>query len=170
MRVADDPVVLAVLFSPDVDAGPATGPLVKLRLIERYKRNSRLPDYMRELARVAIKQDCELIELPEGCDPARVLTAARLEAAREIVLLWPDAIGYGWWPIERRVFASKRPVTPVSVLSGRRRRFAVTWSSLMPFRVRRVVERLWLGEIALGAGLLLAGAFLVTWDTIRGRA
>jgi len=170
MKLADNPAVVAVLFFPDIDAGPAAGPLVKVRSIERYKRNSRPPDYVRERARAESKQDGKLIGVPEARDPALVLTAARLEAAQEIVLLWPDSIGYGWWPIERRVFASKSPATRVSVLNGRRRRFTVTRSSLLSFRVRRVAERLWLGEIAMAAGVLVAAPFLVTWDAIRGRA
>jgi hypothetical protein len=166
---AEAPVVLVLLFFPDLNAGPATGVIAKLRRVERYKRNSRPPDYMRDLVRVMIQLRCELIEVPIGLDPKLVVTAERLEAVQEIVLLWPDAIGYGWRQIERTVFASKRPATRVSVLNGRRRRFPVTRRSLLTFRVRRAIERLWLGEIALAAGLLLTAPILVAWDAIRGR-
>jgi hypothetical protein len=166
---AEAPAVLALLFFPDLDSGPTAGVLAKLRRVERCKRNSRPPDYMRALVRAMISLRCELIEVPVSLDPGLVVTAERLEAVQEIVLLWPDAIGSGWRQIERTVFAYKRPATRVSVLNGRRRWFAVTRSSLLTFRIRRAIERFWLGEIALAAGLLLTAPILVAWDTIRGR-
>ena len=163
------PSLVAVRYVPDRHAGAADCALAKLRRLERHKRNPRPAEYMRELARVTLGSRCEIIEVPPGGDPSAMLTADRLAAAEEVVLLWPDAIGHGWWPVERAVFAARPRGARVTVLSGRRRRFTATAASLLPFRIRRAVERLWLGEIALAAGLLLAAPFLVAWDAMRER-
>lgn len=95
--------------------------------------------------------------------------ARRIAAARHVVLLWPDAIGYGWAPIERAVFRGKPPGAPVTVVTGRRRRLDLTTRTLLAFRLRRLAERFWLGEAAFAAVLLLSSPFLVVWDLARGR-
>ena len=164
-RNLNDRIAVAVLIR-EADVKPAVGALAKLRRVERYKRNGRSAAYMRELARVALDARYRLVEVPMG--DASALASAGLPAANEIVLLWPDAIGHGWWPIERRVLAARGPATHVSVLNGRGRRFSATQTSLWAFRLRRAVERLWLGEVALTAALFLAAPLLVTWDAIRG--
>ena len=153
---------------------PETGKVLQLLDAEAAQFAARVtarkfvtdPDRREELARVALDARYRLVEVPMG--DASALASAGLPAANEIVLLWPDAIGHGWWPIERRVFAARGPATHVSVLNGRGRRFSATRTSLWAFRLRRAVERLWLGEVALTAALFLAAPLLVAWDAIRG--
>ena len=85
------------------------------------------------------------------------------------MLLWADATGYGWTPIERAVFSAKPRGATVSALTGRRRAVELTVGTLLKYRGRRLVERLWLAEIVMGLALLLAAPFLVAWDFARGR-
>ncbi len=116
---------------------------------------------MRALAATAWPE-AEIIEI-DGAVPVE-----RLGRASAIVLLWPDATGYGWTPIERAVFGAKRPDARVFALTGRRRTIELLPRTLLAFRVRRLVERLWVGEALLAAALLLSAPFLVVWDFARG--
>jgi hypothetical protein len=167
---------VAVLAFPDRQALPrartALGrALNKLVRVGRYKRNARTPAYMRQLAADMLGHDCELVDA-EGAllgERPGAEIGERIAAASELVLLWPDATGYGWRPLERRVFALRRRGARVFALSGRRRYFELTPAVLASFRVRRVLERFWLGEILLGTALLLAAPALVAWDFARGR-
>ena len=134
----------------------------KLDKAARYRRNTRSRDYMRSLA-VAELPGATILEVDGE------LPTARIAAAAHVVLLWADAIGYGWTPIERAVFRSKRRGARVLALSGRRRLLELTSGTLLAFRIRRGAERLWLGEIAAAAALLLTAPALVAWDLARGR-
>jgi hypothetical protein len=156
---------IAILAYPDgsrrAPSGPPNGFLDKLSRISRYKRNPRPPEYMRAAA-AAHAPGAEVIEI-EGAVPRD-----RLARASEVVLLWPDAIGYGWTPIERQVFAAA-PGARVRAVTGRQRVIPLSGGSLMSMRLRRVAERLCLGEIAMGVALLATAPFLVAWDLVRGR-
>jgi hypothetical protein len=145
--------------------------LNKLARAGRFKRNARTPDYMRQLAADVLGRDCEILDGEGGLLDERpaVGVAERVAAAGEIVLLWPDATGYGWRLLERRIFALRRRGARVFVLSGRRRHFELTPAVLASFRTRRALERLWLPEVLLGAALLLGAPALVAWDFARGR-
>jgi hypothetical protein len=157
---------IAILAFPDRPAAvpPASASdrlLAKIEKVARYKRNPRTAAYMRTLAET---------ELPgvEVMEVAGTVPVERIAGADAIVLLWADATGYGWAPLERAVFGAKRPGASVSALNGRRRRFELSSGTLLACRVRRVVERLWLGEAVLAVALLLAAPFLLTWDFLRG--
>ena len=156
---------IAILAFPDrPHPAPASAPgrlLAKLDKVARYKRNPRTAAYMRALAETELP-GVEVVEVD------RTVPAARLATADDIVLLWPDATGFGWTPLERAVFAGKRPGARVSALNGRRRRIELSRGGLLRFRVRRAIERLWLGEAVMGGALLLSAPFLVTWDFLRG--
>jgi hypothetical protein len=159
--------MIAVLASPDPPLGVRPGSALhrvfaKIDTITRYKRNPRTAEYMRELARTAFPE-AEIVEV-DGAVPQ-----ARIAGAGAIVLLWPDATGYGWAPIERAVFGAKARGASVYALTGRRRNIELTPGTLLAFRVRRVVERLWLGEAVMAGALLLTAPFLVVWDLARGR-
>jgi hypothetical protein len=136
--------------------------MAKIDKVTRYKRNPRTAEYMRALATNALPQ-AEIIEV-NGPVPV-----ARIAAARTIVLVWADATGYGWTPLERAVFAAKDRGATVYALTGRGRHIQLTPRALLAFRARRVVERLWLGEAVMVAALLLIAPFLVVWDFGRGR-
>src|SRR5207245_8175420 len=75
------PSLVAVLYVPDRHAGAGDGALSKLRRLERYKRNPRPAEYMRELARVTLGSRCEIVEAAPGRDPSARLPADRLAAA-----------------------------------------------------------------------------------------
>jgi hypothetical protein len=159
--------MVALMAFPDLPAAAPHASLVrrlvaKIETVSRYKRNPRTAEYMRALARTAYPQ-AEIIEV-NGPVPA-----ARIAAARTIVLLWADATGYGWAPLERAVFGAKERGATVYALTGRGRHIELTAGALLAFRARRGIERLWLGEAVLGAGLLLIAPFLVVWDLARGR-
>ena len=141
--------------------GRAEGVFDRLARIARYKRNPRPPEYMRHVAASVVPQ-ASVIEVDGP------LPVAALAEARQIVLLWPDAIGYGWAPLEREVFRHKRADAEVYAVTGRRRTFTLTPSTLFGLRLRRLAERLWLGEAVMAIGLLVSAPFLVMWDFARG--
>jgi hypothetical protein len=128
-----------------------------------YRRNPRDREYMMALARREGRGAWTIVE--DG--PA--LTDAALRDAESIVLLWPDGNGYGWTAIERRVWRTRRPDAVVSVLNGRQRSFELTPSLWRRFRLRRALERSWVGEVAFLSAGVLVGLPLLMWDTIRGR-
>lgn len=128
--------------------------------VGRYRRNPRPPEYMRQLADTLLPH-ATVVEANAGF-------AGALRNAQHIVLLWPDAIGFGWAPLEREVFRAKATGATVSALTGRRRRLELTGTTLLGIRLRRFVERFWLGEAVMAAGLLITAPFLVVWDFARG--
>ena len=67
---------------------------------------------------------------------ARASEVPRLGAGSEAVLLWPDANGLGWGPVERKLMRSG---ARISVLSGRRRSFELTATRWRGIRFRRLV-------------------------------
>ena len=159
------PDTVAIMAFPDerasAHATPAEGLMSKLDRIARYKRNARSREYMRQVAANLLPQ-ARIVEV-EGAMPA-----ATVAPAAHIVLLWPDAIGHGWTPLERQVFRFKREDASVYALTGRRRVFRLTRGTLWGLRLRRLAERLWLGEAVMALGLLLSAPFLVMWDFARG--
>jgi hypothetical protein len=156
---------LAVLATPTAfDAGhPAPAPLRTLQRAVDYKRNPRSREYMRALL-AEEGGDWTLLEV-ERADEVPIDAVA---AADRILLLWPDANGYGWRDIEARVLSARRPGVPIEVLNGRRRRFPLTPAMHRRFVARRAVQRLWLGETAFVAAGVVAGLPLMLWDAARG--
>jgi hypothetical protein len=83
------------------------------------------------------------------------------------VLLYPDATGLGFGPLERRLLAGS--ATPPVVLNGRRRTFVLDAPRRRSLRLRRLLERAMLGE-ALALGLIAVVTVpLVLSDLVRGR-
>jgi hypothetical protein len=157
--------IIAIVACPDRPPAPAAGimgVLAKLDNAARYRRNPRTAEYMHGLAR-SVMPSATIVEVETE------LPAAQIAAADHIVLLWPDAIGFGWTRIERAVFRAKRRDARVSALTGRRRSVDLAVPTLLGFRLRRMVERLWLGEIAATLLLLFTGPILVVWDLAKGR-
>lgn len=157
------PDTVAIMGFPDATTPQpsAESTLEKLSRVARYRRNPRSADYMRHMV-ASMLPNARLIELNQDGTPERI------GDARHVVLLWPDAIGYGWRPIERAIFRQKAPGVTVYALTGRRRVFTLTPGTLFGLRLRRLVERLWIGEALLAAGLLISAPFLVLWDFARG--
>jgi hypothetical protein len=128
-----------------------------------YKRNPRSHAYMSALAGDIGDGKWSVIDDSD-------LTDQQISGASGIVLLWPDANGFGWEGITRRINRSKRPEARVHVLNGRRRYFELTLPFRLRFAIRRAIQRMWLGEIAfMTAGLVIA-APLAAWDKLNKRS
>lgn len=128
------------------------------------RRNPRSESYMRELASTELGQDAIVSHWPD-------VTKQDYSCAEEIIMLWPDGNGYGWFSVERQLIsvAQQRGI-PLRVLNGRRRSFLVGGlASLVPFWVRRNMERFWIGEVAFLALFIVATPIMLFWDLSRGR-
>lgn len=126
-----------------------------------FKRNPRDLDYMQFLLSQTIKLDFKVID-------AKDLSADRLKGVEEVVLLWPDGNGYGWFGTEKRIFSLKERTTKVTVLNGRRRYFHLSSILWISYLVRRFLERFWIGEIIFSILFLIISPFLVIWDLAQG--
>lgn len=128
-----------------------------------YKRNPRSIEYMLDLARQLFGCEYEVID-------AEDVSIDKLRTVSEIVLLWPDGNGYGWYGIEKTMMTHSRQLKiKVAVLNGRRRYFnfdRVVWFNYL---LRRFAERFWLGEIFFSFIFLCTSPFVIGWDLIRGR-
>jgi hypothetical protein len=159
------PDTLAIMAFPDAAdlsrEHTHPGVLNKLARVARYRRNPRSREYMRHLA-------ANLLPHATVMERNDAMLGDAVARAPHIVLLWPDAIGYGWMPIEHDVFRLKRRDADVYAVSGRRRTFKLTAATLFGVRLRRFAERFWLGEAVMAAGLLVSAPFLVMWDFARG--
>ncbi len=127
-----------------------------------YKANPRSTEYMR-----ALLSD----RLPEA---VWVTTedqdwATRIAEADQVVLLYPDAIGLGFMPVERVVMKRKRPWAGVTILNGRRRKFLLNAATKWALRLRRFLEWTMLPELLFVPIFVLVTPLLWAVDLIRGR-
>ncbi len=127
-----------------------------------YKRNPRDERYMNSLVTKLFTDNCQWID-------ARSLRPEFLKNAREVVLLWPDGNGYGWFRVERRIFAWKDENCKVMVLNGRRRYFQLNLGLWTTYLVRRCLERFWVGELGFIVIFMLVSPVITAWDLSRGR-
>ena len=129
------------------------------------RRNPRTPDYMRDAAaRLGNHADPPITRVNAASDLDRHAVAK----ASAIVLLWRDANGSGWAPIERVVLANKSPQVPVTVVNGRRRSFELTPAVRRGYLVRRLVEKTLVVEMLLFVGLAASTPFVFLWDAVAG--
>lgn len=126
----------------------------------RYKANPRDAAYMRRLFAE---------QWPDGCFVDADADPHWPEAVpgAPVVLLYPDAIGLGFSPLERRM-RSLRPAS-VTVLNGRHRRFAWDPAVRRALRLRRFLSWTMAGELAAGALIVATTPVLLIWDAVRGR-
>ena len=101
-----------------------------------------------------------------GCGGRAVFKA--LEGASKDVFLYPDAIGLGYWRIEREI-ARRAPNAVLEVLNGRRRQFTFDRKAKWALRFRRALEWSMLAECVAGAIVLIATPFLLVADVVRGK-
>lgn len=128
-----------------------------------YKANPRSAEYMRSLLAERYP-DAEWTSTTEHADwPARVAQADN------VVLLYPDAIGLGFAPIERAMLANKRRWAGVTVLNGRRREFLLNGATRLGLRLRRFLEWSMLPELLFLPVFVLATPLLWAMDLMRGR-
>lgn len=158
--------VVALYHNPwplsPLDRPRSWNPIALYRYAVWYKANPRNLDYMRDLL-----SD----RLPEA---AWVTTAepdwtARIAAADEVVLLYPDAIGLGFLPIERMVMRCKRPWAAVTILNGRRRKFLLNHDTRWALRFRRLLEWTMLPELLFLPVFMVVTPLLWLADLLRGR-
>jgi hypothetical protein len=83
-----------------------------------------------------------------------------------VVLLYPDGNGLGWMSLEQRL---GRLGVPMVALNGRRRLFTFDKPTRRALRLRRALERSWLVEAAVIAGVVPIGLALAAYDAITLR-
>lgn len=110
----------------------------------------------------------------EGFDSSMVVEAGELDrvdwkAVRDVVFLWPDAIGVGWRGIEGDVFRRLPASARVMVLNGRRRYFNMREHGRAGFLWRRTLDKTFAFEFVFLAGFLLGSPVLALVDRVRGR-
>lgn len=127
-----------------------------------YKANPRSADYMRALLAERYPH-AEFLNI--GSD---VIPPDALGDVSKVVLLYPDAIGLGFTPVEDDVARHVSHAT-VEVLNGRRRQFAFDGASRRALRFRRFLEWTMLVECFTGIVILLATPFLILVDFVRGK-
>ena len=133
-------------------------PLSLYRHAVRFKANPRDREFMLRL----------FAERYPGC-PVVAAAAGWAERAREaetVVLLYPDATGLGFGPLERR--ARSLP-GELRALTGRRRDLALTPATRRRLRVRRLLERTMLAELLALPVFVAATPVLAAIDLVRGR-
>ena len=130
----------------------ARGPR-RYRVMVEFKANPRDAAYMRALFAE---------RYPEGT----IGDAAAAAGAERVVLLYGDAIGLGWAPVERGLL---RGGAEVRVLNGRRRDFALDRATRLRLRLRRAAERSLAGEAVFTIAFVAATPFLLAFDLLRGR-
>ena len=132
------------------------GRLRRYRAMVEYKANPRDETYMRAL-------------FAERYPDGRLGGAEDVAGADRIVLLYPDAIGIGWGPVERALLRRASQRTEVRVLNGRRRDFVLDRRSRQRLELRRWLEAALVGEALASAAFVLITPVLVAWDVLRGR-
>ena len=89
---------------------------------------------------------------------------SRIPTVDQIVLLWPDANGMGWFDIERRVFKLKRASSDVYVLNGRKRLFGLSKIQWRLIRFKRFLEKSFLLEMGVLLLFIITAPILALWD------
>ena len=157
------------IYSPALDeeiapfGGSYRGPLAKYRRVVWYTAAPRTEQYMRDLFR-AVVPDGLFLNARTDHDWAQ-----RAAAADRVVLLYPDSIGLGFWPLERKIGRLRKDWAAVRVLNGRRREFVLTRSVIAALRFRRALSRLLVGEALFTAAFVVATPVFLLQDVLRGR-
>lgn len=127
-----------------------------------YRRCPRDKNYMRDLFHKVFNGDYQFSDADE-------LKAELVRQAEEIVLLWPDGNGYGWFGTEYKVLRWKNRDCSVLVLNGRHRHFQFSPGLWLSYLSRRTLERFWIGEIVFSLIFVVVSPLIVVWDLVRGR-
>lgn len=138
-------------------------PINIYRKVVWYKANPRNEEYMKSLF---------LEKHPDGAFvnvDSESGWETRLESSDAVILLYPDATGLGFRPIENTVMKKVKSRNAVSVLNGRRREFAFDGVAIRQLMLRRFIERAMLGEIAAAIIFIALTPFYAAADFIRGR-
>jgi hypothetical protein len=87
------------------------------------------------------------------------------EIADGVLLIYPDALGLGWAPLE-----SHLPIVPVYVVNGRRRIFSLNASTSRRLRWRRLLANTRVTELLATIAIVPLAAGLAAWDALRGKS
>jgi hypothetical protein len=90
-------------------------------------------------------------------------------AADRVVLLWPDANGVGWSQVEKNVFRRIGSNTRLMVLNGRRRFFELSRGRWLVWRLRRFLDKWFIGDLFALVLLLSIAPVLWAFDRLKGR-
>ncbi|HET6865346.1 MAG TPA: hypothetical protein VFH80_05460 [Solirubrobacteraceae bacterium] len=147
-------MTVGVLYDP----WPARreGRVRRYRTMVEFKANPRDEAYMRAL-------------FAERYADGRLGGPADVSGAEQIVLLYPDAIGVGWRPVERAVMRRAAPGAELRVLNGRRRDFVLDRRARFRLELRRLFETALIGEAAATVTFVLLTPVLLARDVLRGR-
>ena len=109
--------------------------------------------------------DKELI-LPKNVEicPADKLWQSDNKIIDNVIAIYPDALGLGWEPLERRL-----PKGKTYIINGRRRLFCFNYSMRRRLRWRRFYAETRLVELIASSTIIPVAAGLAFWDFLRGR-
>lgn len=102
--------------------------------------------------------------------PISSVTSSQIVQHSQVVLAWPDSIGYGWTWWELKTFFRLGGMRNLRVLTGRNREFSLSFRLWLGFVGRRVMEKAWVGEVVFALGFVLLSPIFVLSDFLRGRA
>ena len=101
--------------------------------------------------------------------PVEVRAAGDLLSANEtsdsVFLIYPDALGLGWAPLESRL-----PRGQVYAVNGRRRIFPLNASTRRKLRWRRLLASTRVIELLTTMAIVPLAAGLAAWDAFRGKS
>jgi hypothetical protein len=87
------------------------------------------------------------------------------ETADSVLLIYPDALGLGWAPLESRL-----PSGPVYAVTGRRRIFPLNARARRKQRWRRLLASTRATELLATIAIVPLAAGLAAWDALRGKS
>ena len=87
------------------------------------------------------------------------------ETADSVLLIYPDALGLGWAPLESRL-----PSGPVYAVNGRRRIFPLNARTRRKQRWHRLLASTRATELLATIAIVPLAAGLAAWDVLRGKS
>jgi hypothetical protein len=162
-------LTIGLFFSPwdpqlkSPSAVRSRNPLTMYRRAFWFKANPRDERYMKDLFTGYFREG---VFINIDRDP---FWHDNLGEADTVVLLYPDAIGQGFYPLETKVQRRKKRRAAIRALNGRRREFLLNRATLYSLRVRRIMERWMLGEVAALILFAFITPVLVVIDLLKGR-
>lgn len=130
------------------------------------KRNPKDPEFMTTAFKQVFGEDYKLYHLqkPDECP--------KIDDQDDVVLIWPDCIGYNWNKLESKIF-NKINKPYVRVFNGRRRTFLIPNNSFnveyLGIKFRRFLEKFWVLEIMIIFIFTLLTPVFLLHDFIRGK-
>lgn len=106
-----------------------------------------------------------LDSLGSVCVRAPADLISRDDKADAIVVVYPDALGLGWGPLEDRL-----PGTTAYLLNGRRRIRPFGAAARRRLRLHRLLATTRIPELAASLAVVPIAASLAAWDALRGKS